>query len=182
MGFDDGEDVPLGESYFFPDTDGELDPKPIARRLVAECEEFLHLRVGEAAILFIMRADPEVKAQRQILGYMALPRFQGSLGKVARWLLAKVCDGLPDFIMVLDNTWWVQASPTQREALVFHELLHAAHATDKEGEPRFTDDGKPIWDIRGHDIEEFNEVVRRYGAWSPDVSAFIKALAEGKAI
>ena len=56
------------------------------------------------------------------------------------------------------------------------------HARDKEGELKFTPEGKPVWDIRGHDVEEFDDVVRRYGAWSPDVQRFIGALREGGAL
>jgi hypothetical protein len=83
--------------------------------------------------------------------------------------------------MILDQQFWTQADGRAREALVYHELLHAAHAVDRDGEPKFTEEGKPIWDIRGHDIEEFNDVVRRYGAWAPDVVAFLAAATEGGA-
>lgn len=180
---DEGDDLGPADSFFFPE-EGELDPKPIAARLVADLEEFQHLRIGEAAILFLMRAETKlINGTKMVLGFMALPNFQGALGPVGRWLLAKACGGvLPDFIMVLDATWWLQATSVQRTALVHHELLHADHARDKDGEPRFTADGSPIWSIRPHDLEEFNDVVRRYGAWKSDVEAFVHALRDGGAI
>ncbi len=62
---------------------------------------------------------------------------------------------------------------------MFHELLHAGHAGDKEGELRFTDDGRPVFEIVGHDIEEFDEVVRRYGVWESHIARFSDALREG---
>lgn len=161
---------------------GENEPPEIAARLVRDLPEFDHLRHGDVTILFLMRAAPLMKAQRRILGQMALPRFQGSLAALAGWMLDTLCGGTrPDFIMMLDFEFWTQADARAREALVFHELLHAAHAIDKDGEPKFTEEGMPIWEIRGHDIEEFNEVVRRYGAWLPDVTAFLAAAAEGGA-
>jgi hypothetical protein len=176
-----GEGDLVGEAFSQP-AEGEHEPREIAARLVADLSEFDHLRHGEASILFLMRAEKKIKAQRMILGELALPRFQGGLAPLASWLLARLCGGeAPDFIMTLDAEWWTQADGRAREALVFHELLHAAHAVDKEGEPKFTEEGLPIWDIRGHDIEEFNEVVRRYGAWAPDVVAFLKAAEEGGA-
>ena len=179
---DESEELGPAEAFYFPE-DGELDPRPIAARLVAECDEFQHLSHGDAGILFLMRAEPKIKAQKAVLGEAALPRFMGSLGAVGRWLLAKACGGdLPDFLMILDSTWWAQATPKQREALVYHEMCHMAHAVDKDGEPRFTEEGNPIWDIRGHDLEEFNAVVRRYGAWLGDIESFIHSLRAGGAI
>ena len=38
--------------------------------------------------------------------------------------------------------------------------------------------GEPILAIRGHDIEEFCCVVKRYGAWKSDVAAFLQAAGE----
>lgn len=176
-------DGPCGpeDLYFSPGGD-EHDPAPIAGRLVGGLDTFTHLRDGDAAILFLMRRTEKVKGGRRILGEMCLPRFSGTLGPVGTWMLARLCDGVPDYVMVLDATWWVQASPIQREALVFHELEHAVQKTDKEGEFMFTPEGRPVWDIRGHSLEEFDSVVRRYGAWSPDIQGFIGALREGGAL
>jgi len=109
-----------------------------------------------------------------------IPRFMGAQGAIASWMLERMCGGMtPDFIMTLDREFWRNADSTKREALIFHELLHAAQALDKEGEPRFTQEGEPIWDIRGHDVEEFDDVVRRYGAWKQDLVSFKRALIEG---
>jgi hypothetical protein len=134
---------------------GENEPREIAKRLVERCDQFTHLREGQALILFLMRAEPKIKAQRRILGTMHLLRFTGRLGPVAAWLLATFCAEPPDFVMELDATWWEQADAHQRTALVFHELKHAVHAVDKEDEPRFTEEGRPVWAIMGHDIEAF---------------------------
>lgn len=174
---DEGEPLPPGETFTLA-AEGEHEPREIAGRLVADLDEFGDLRTGEAVILFLMRADPKIKGQRAILGEMCLPRFQGTLGPLATWLLAKVCGEVPDFIMILDAGWWEQAPPAAREVLVFHELCHCAIKLDRDGEQKFTDEGNPVWDLRGHDLEEFNEVVRRYGAWAPDVVAFLRAAAE----
>ena len=174
------DDIEAADLFYVPGDD-ELDPQPIAARLVRTDEKFEHLRHGNASVLFLMRRDEVVKNHRRILGTMNLPRFQGSLGPLASWARAKLFGEVPDFIMILDAEWWTQATPLQREALVFHELLHADHMLDKEGEPRFDDEGNPIWGLRGHDIEEFNDVVERYGAWSPDIGRFIQAAHRGGA-
>ena len=174
------EGAPIGpEDLFSMAQEGEFGPQEIAQRLVLNEGAFVHLRAGEAKMLFLMREMPKEKGGKSILGEMTLPRFSGPLGQVGTWLLARVCDGLPDFIMLLDSTWWVQASPLQREALVFHEMCHAIHAVDRDGELKFDGDGNPIWALRSHDLEEFNAVVERYGAWLPDVTGFAAALRKG---
>ncbi len=174
---------PVGpEDSFYPAAEGELEPGAIAARLVADVEDFAEVRMGEPSIVFLMRANEKLKAGRRVLGMMATVRFQGELGPIAEWMLAKLCGGLPDYIMVLDAAWWVQAAPMQREALVFHELCHAEHARGRDGELKFTEAGLPVWGIVGHDLEEFHRVAARYGAWSPDIVSFIAALQAGNAI
>lgn len=176
---EEGEELGPGDTFHLAE-DGADDPRPILRRLVDELEEFKDLRIGEAAFMVVFRAEPKVKQGRMILGTMGLPRFQGGTADFATWCLAKLCGGdLPDFVLTLDAEWWADAEPFAREALVYHELCHCEHANDKDGEPKFTDEGMPVWGIRGHDLEEFHAVVRRYGAWAPDVQTFANALAAG---
>jgi hypothetical protein len=62
-------------------------------------------------------------------------------------------------------------------ALVEHELYHAGHARDEYGLPKFRRDGSPAFRLRGHDVEEFVGVVRRYGAEAAGVSALVDAAA-----
>lgn len=61
-------------------------------------------------------------------------------------------------------------------ALVEHELYHCAQAVDQYGEPKFDRmTGAPLYAIKGHDVEEFTGVVRRYGATSNDVRELVAA-------
>ncbi|SAL02785.1 hypothetical protein AWB80_08438 [Caballeronia pedi] len=84
----------------------------------------------------------------------------------------------PDFLIVLDKDYWDTCGPRLREVLVYHELLHAAHARDKYDAPKFDKEGRPCWAIRGHDVEEFAETVRRYGAWHEGIERLVEAAAE----
>ncbi len=59
-----------------------------------------------------------------------------------------------------------------------HELYHCAQARTKYGAPRFIK-GKPVFSIRGHDVEEFVGVVQRYGAVGTGVADL--AAAAGRA-
>ena len=162
------------ETFFLP-LDGPDDPRPIVRSLVDDHDDFAHLRVAKATIMVAFRNFEKIKGQMQILGEMHIPKFNGGLsaGAFASWMLAKICGGEPpDFLMILEASFWMRATAQEREALVFHELCHAAHKVSREGEPVFDDEGNPVWEIRSHDIEEFNAVVARYGAWSEPVKRF----------
>ena len=81
---------------------------------------------------------------------------------------------VPAYIITLAADYCAECSDADFCALVEHELYHIAHANDKYGQPAFTKDGVPKLEMRGHDVEEFVGVVRRYGA-SPDVQALVDA-------
>lgn len=80
----------------------------------------------------------------------------------------------PDFLITLAGDYCAQCSDMEFCALVEHELFHIGHKLDKYGAPAFTQDGLPKLEMRGHDVEEFVGVVRRYGA-SPDVQELVDA-------
>jgi hypothetical protein len=69
-----------------------------------------------------------------------------------------------DFLITIDANYAMQASAAQFLALIEHELYHCGHKLDEFGSPKFTKEGAPVYGIRGHDVNEFLGVVRRYGA------------------
>ena len=152
-------------------------------RLIETCDEFRLLRDAGARIAIYMRHDIKVRQGKQVVGTLALPVWQGAMGPFAVWLLAEAHDGdPPHFLMFLESAWWDDAGPREREALVFHELMHADQAKDKDGERRFDEAGLPVWAIRDHDISAFNAEVARYGAWHTDISAFLSAARENRLV
>lgn len=80
----------------------------------------------------------------------------------------------PEFLITLAADYCAQCTESEFCALVEHELYHIAHKLDKYGAPAFTQDGLPKLEMRGHDVEEFVGVVRRYGP-SHDVQQLIDA-------
>ncbi|MBX3653210.1 MAG: hypothetical protein KF686_03430 [Ramlibacter sp.] len=75
---------------------------------------------------------------------------------------------IPDYLITLDASYCREAGEAEFCALVEHELYHIGHKQDEFGAPAFTQDGMPKLYIRGHDVEEFVGVVRRYGVGDPD--------------
>ena len=80
----------------------------------------------------------------------------------------------PNFLITLAADYCAQCTEAEFCALVEHELYHIGHKLDKYGAPAFGDDGMPKLEMRGHDVEEFVGVVRRYGP-SHDVQQLIDA-------
>jgi hypothetical protein len=81
---------------------------------------------------------------------------------------------VPTYIITLAADYCAQCSDADFCALIEHELYHIAQAKDQYGAPKFTQEGLPKLEMRGHDVEEFVGVVRRYGA-SPDVQELVDA-------
>ena len=81
---------------------------------------------------------------------------------------------VPKYIITLAADYCSECSDLDFCALIEHELYHIAQATDEFGAPKFTQEGEPKLTLRGHDVEEFVGVVRRYGA-SADVQQLVDA-------
>jgi len=81
---------------------------------------------------------------------------------------------VPAYLITLAADYCAQCSDAEFCALVEHELYHIAQAKDAFGAPKFRQDGMPSLFLKGHDVEEFVGVVRRYGA-SEEVQQLIDA-------
>ena len=153
------------------------DPDVIAQQLLT-LPEFDDLLRGEVKIDWLLKRDMKTKGGRHILGTVYLPKVQGDLNPCFVWMLARLFNREPDYLIVLDQAYWYNANDLGREILVYHELKHCIHKRNKLDEPMYTEEGRPVWGLRGHDVEEFTAVVRRYGAWNSDIKSFCAAIIE----
>lgn len=69
-----------------------------------------------------------------------------------------------DFLVVLAEDTWIQLTPSEREALVDHELCHC----------EYDENSKPV--VRAHDVEEFVEIIERHGFWRPSLRSMALAV------
>jgi len=159
-------------AYNIPE--GDAHPAIIFERLI-KLEQHQHFRDDDIAVEFLYRIAPKIKAGRQVLGMMALPTVQGQFKDLFEQLLAQWFGRMPHFLCVLDQEFWLAADQVTREALLEHEMCHVRQEITKTGELRFDQDGNPVYGIVGHDIEEFNYIVRKYGAWSDSITGFLEA-------
>ncbi|WP_029570144.1 putative metallopeptidase [Pantoea ananatis] len=138
-----------------------------------------HAHLAEADIGFLWATSAFIKKGRTVLG-----QAEEVMMRAGGWQKARVEQQLyewfgrkPDFIITLAADFCMNCSDLEFCALVEHELYHIAQKTDEFGAPEFTRDGQPKLCMRGHDVEEFTGVVRRYGA-SEEVKQLIDAASQ----
>lgn len=90
---------------------------------------------------------------------------------------------VPDFLITLSAPYAAACDDASFCALVEHELSHCGQLDRGEGPVFNSQTGLPVWTIRGHDLEEFTSVVRRYGMDAvPGARAFVEAALAGPTI
>ena len=116
-------------------------------------ESAVHDRLAEARILYCFRSKA-AKSQ----GNIKLATISTVTGKIQHLLKA-------DYILEVAQDQWYSLGQEQRLALIDHELTHCVPDLETGG-----------WALRGHDIEEFYEIVERHGHWLPDMDEWTDAL------
>ncbi|MDD1009411.1 hypothetical protein M5G27_18200 [Pseudomonas shahriarae] len=135
-----------------------------------------HAHLIDAGIRVMWASAAFTKKGRTVVGQAEQVAFRAGGWQKAR-MEQQMLDwfgDVPAYIITLAADYCAQCSDADFCALVEHELYHIAQATDQYGAPKFTQEGLPKLEMRGHDVEEFVGVVRRYGA-SPDVQALVDA-------
>jgi hypothetical protein len=64
-----------------------------------------------------------------------------------------------DYVLEVWDGFWTTATAIQKEALIYHELYHISFKEDE-------DTGEITWKLKDHEIEEFLDVAKKYGAWN----------------
>lgn len=113
---------------------------------------------------------------RTVLGMAEIPQAMGGAWKRGRaeQQMREWFQFVPDFVLTFYAPECRLLADRSFCALVEHELCHCAQAEDQYGSPKFGRMGEPIFAIRGHDVEEFTDVVARYGPTSPHVQELIR--------
>lgn len=171
---------PLKDGCFVPTPDLRMwmETVFIAERGILANEEHAHLRTATLGVLWTNR--PNSRQQRRIVGQAEImPPQGGSMGKWARGRLEQQITewfgSMPDFLLTFDATYAAECDDATFCALVEHELYHCGQEHDIFGMPKFRRDGTPAFAMRGHDVEEFVGVVRRYGAGASNAGPLAEA-------
>lgn len=140
-------------------------------------EDHTHLADAHLGILWTncdnTRNMRLVLGQTELMPPMAMGKWQRAraIQQIEEWF-----GSMPDFLITFFAPACAGMNDASFCALVEHELYHAAQKLDQYGMPAFhRETGKPIFAIRGHDVEEFTGVVRRYGADAAGVKPLVDA-------
>lgn len=132
--------------------------------------EHLHLLQARIGALW-SSATAKIRGH-PICGQAEIPKLRGKgfikprqEFQLREWFCESPWEPLPDFIITVSAGFAESCDDATWCSLVEHELYHCGQAVDEFGAPRFNQQsGRPIFTIRGHDVEEFVGVVERYGA------------------
>lgn len=143
------------------------------------------LAAGQARIGWLWTNTESTRQGRRILGKAETPHYQGGgwtkdrqAFQMREWFRGWWgFEPDPEFVITLDALWCAHVPDEAFCALVEHELYHCAQALDaKTGDLKFSKEtGRPVWRIRGHDVEEFTGVAARYGADVVGAREFVDA-------
>lgn len=125
-----------------------------------------HAHIRSAVIGALWTNEPCRSKQAYVAASAEVPMPRGRLWIKARqeFQLLEWFGSIPDFVLTFFAPYAAEVDHATFCALVEHELYHCAQATDEFGSPKFRrSDGGPVFAIKGHDVEEFVGVVRRYG-------------------
>lgn len=136
-----------------------------------------HVHLLEASIGVLWTNVDNMKAMRVVIGQaelmppIAMGKWQRAraIQQIEEWF-----GDIPDFLLTFHALAAESMSDRDFCALVEHELYHCAQKLDSYGMPKFGQDGRPSFGIKGHDVEEFVGVVARYGA-TPAVAQMVQA-------
>jgi predicted metallopeptidase len=135
--------------------------KEVTHEVIHLAEELIrtvHPLLSECRIGFVFRDEAGTSGGKTVLA---------KTGKVPDKLKPLLQDEL-DILIVIAEDQWTTLESEQRRALIDHELCHIAM-------------GNNGWTIRAHDIEEFGEIIQRYGLWNYSLYSQQKTLANAAA-
>jgi hypothetical protein len=124
-----------------------------------------HGHLLAADIGYLWTNTPNSRLMKRIVGTAEIPNFKGGKWQKARGEMQLIdwFGSVPDFVITIDAGFAAEVDDVSFLALLEHELYHCGQAVDFFGAPKFTKTGRPVFAMRGHDIEEFAGVIRRYG-------------------
>lgn len=73
-----------------------------------------------------------------------------------------------DYVIMIYESNFSDLDDVAKEAVLFHELCHIKVVIDKKGNKKFK--------LRKHDVEEFVDVVKKYGAYQNSLNFFVSIL------
>lgn len=141
-------------------------PAPAVERIAAELIPKHHPELEGVRIDYVFRDPPATSKGKQVWG--TARKITGLSANLAAPEQSDGRDVDDLFVIEIAETVWVMLEPSQRIALVDHELSHCTIDVDEDSET-FT--LKTV----AHDFEEFRGVIERHGLWDGSLQSFAEA-------
>ena len=138
----------------------EKAPERVAE-IVRETIEKHHPRLKDARVGVLFRSKAAKSAGREIIGKASTVN--------AKWRAILGAASSLHFIIWFAEDWWQTASLLQKRALTDHELCHCTWGNTGPA-------------MRGHDVEEFTEIIERHGIWKGDLKPVAQAFSQAPLI
>lgn len=141
-------------------------------------------QLSDVAREIIEQHHPGLKILK--IAYLFREEASVSKGKVIAGMAIKTSDRdwalhKHDVIVEIGKDVWTEATPDFQKALMDHELSHVGIDMDENNTPKMDEMTNRIKvTIRYHDIEEFEGVLKRHGAYHKELRAFLEAWPERK--
>lgn len=137
----------------------------IAKKIIEDHREDLKI----LNLRFIFRPEAPISDQHVIAGMTVKTDDRN-------WALHK-----HDFLIEIAKDVWDEAEDDFKVALVDHELGHVGIHYDDDGQPKMDEkSGRIRTYCRRHDIEEFEDVLARHGAYHRNLRKFLEAFVRNK--
>ena len=147
--------------------------------------EHAHIAFFERDFFAVLWASSAfIKAEKMVLGQCERISINAGGWKKARQekQLQNWFGYVPTYMITIDAQYAAEASDADFCALIEHELCHIGVKRDPDGNMLVSNmTGMPKHYLRGHDVEEFNTVVERYGA-SDAVQTMVDLARKGPTI
>lgn len=159
-------------------------PQAILHRLIASVDAFHHLNEAQPRIPVLLSQRALFLHGGRKAAVIIQPRWQGPLGQVAEFLVAKLVEPLleghdPDYVVIVDVAIWSMLDAERRERLIYHELCHLQVIEDEYGVAKRGKCGQPLLKLVPHDVEVFHAEIIRYGPEVVGIEEACEAIAEG---
>lgn len=143
-----------------------------------------HNHLNDAKIGWLWTTAESINRDHTVAGECSriLPPRRTFGSAMRQWQLCQWFMQPPDFLITISAPLAAAMDDATFCALIEHELCHAAQDIDLFGEPRFDREGRPVFRIIGHDVEEFTDVVARYGSAATGLEELVRAANAGPLI
>ena len=135
-------------------------------------------RIAES---IIDEVRPELSDSKGLIGYYFR---EGSMNCAAKVKKASAFERFVTgyfFLLFVDRDRWADFLPDGKLALIDHELMHIKRKPEErmEGDQvvkGWADSADPAsWEIRGHDVEDFADILARHGLWNDSAELYVGA-------